>query len=68
MYTRIGIESLFTKIECDRSTIDEMLGSQQGVTDENMLLYLGIIEQKTNDLLAIWAYLNANLTKVSYSD
>lgn len=51
-----GIESLFNKINCDRSAIDDMLGAATGVTDSNMIQYLGIIEQKTNDLLAIQTY------------
>ncbi|KAH9495302.1 Outer dynein arm protein 1 [Bulinus truncatus] len=35
-----------------------MLGAAAGVTDNNMIQYLGIIEQKTNELLAIQTYLN----------
>lgn len=54
---RAGIESLFSKINCDRSAIDDMLGSTQGVTDQNMLQYLGIIEERTNQLLLTQAYL-----------
>ncbi|XP_059141450.1 coiled-coil domain-containing protein 63-like [Physella acuta] len=53
---KAGIESLFNKINCDRSAIDDMLGAATGVTDSNMIQYLGIIEQKTNDLLAIQTY------------
>ncbi len=57
IYFATGIESLFSKINCDRSAIDEMLGAQSGVTDQNMLQYLGIVEEKTNQLLLIQAYL-----------
>lgn len=53
---RRGIESLFNKINCDRSAIDDMLGAASGVTDGNMIQYLGIIEQRTNELLAIQNY------------
>lgn len=53
---RKGIESLFNKINCDRSAIDDMLGAASGVTDSNMIQYLGIIEQRTNELLAIQTY------------
>ncbi|XP_050412096.1 coiled-coil domain-containing protein 63 [Patella vulgata] len=55
---KAGIDSLFSKINCDRSAIDEMLGAATGVTDSNMLQYLGIIEQRTNELLAVRAYVN----------
>ena len=34
-----------------------MLGSKEGVTDKNMLQYLGIIEERTNQLLYIQAYI-----------
>lgn len=54
---KAGIESLFSKIGCKPDTLDDMLGSQQGVTDQNMIQYLGVIEEKTNELLQIQAYL-----------
>ena len=56
-YSCTGVESLFNKINCDRSAIDDMLGSKEGVTDKNMLQYLGIIEERTNQLLYIQAYI-----------
>ncbi len=34
-----------------------MLGAKEGVTDQNMLQYLGIIEERTNQLLYIQAYM-----------
>lgn len=55
---------MFNKINCDRSAIDDMLGAQSGVTDSNMIQYLGIIEQRTNELLAVQSYVNS---KVTYS-
>ncbi|XP_041377730.1 coiled-coil domain-containing protein 63-like isoform X2 [Gigantopelta aegis] len=55
---KAGIDSLFNKINCDRSAIDSMLGAATGVTDGNMIQYLGIIEQRTNELLAIQTYIN----------
>ncbi|XP_002733759.1 coiled-coil domain-containing protein 63-like [Saccoglossus kowalevskii] len=61
-----GIDSLFTKINCDRSTINDMLGSAAGVQDENMMMYLGIIEQKTNELLSVQAYIQAKDIDRSY--
>ncbi|KAF6036165.1 CCDC114 [Bugula neritina] len=53
---KAGVDSLFNKINCDRGAIDDMLGAQAGVSDQNMLQYLGIIEQRTNELLAIRDY------------
>lgn len=54
---RAGIESLFNKINCDKSTIDDMLGTKEGVTDQNMIQYLGVIEERTNLLLLVQQYL-----------
>lgn len=59
-----GIESLFGKINCDRSAIDDMLGAAHGVTDGNMIQYLGIIEQRTNELLAIQSYITSKVKTV----
>lgn len=53
---RAGIDSLFNKISCERTAIDDMLGAQTGVQDRNMIQYLGIIEQRTNELLSVQNY------------
>ena len=58
-----GIESLFNKINCERTAIDDMLGAQTGVTEQNMIQYLGIIEERCNLLLLIQSY--SNKQKVS---
>ncbi|CAF4165116.1 unnamed protein product, partial [Rotaria sp. Silwood2] len=56
---RTGIDSLFKKIGCDRRQIDNLLQSHEGVTEDNMLRYLGIIEERTNELLTAQATINA---------
>lgn len=57
----IGIESLFSKIGCDVSTITDMLGGHAGVTDNTVLQYLGIVEQRTNELLQLQAFIHAKV-------
>jgi hypothetical protein len=32
-----GIDSLFNKISCDKSAIENLLGSKEGITDNNMM-------------------------------
>jgi len=59
VWTGSGVGSLFGKISCDRTAIDEMLGVQEGVTDHNLLQHLGIIEERTNQLLLAQAYSTA---------
>ena len=57
----IGIDSLFKKIGCDRRQIDQLLQSNDGVTEDNMLRYLGIIEERTNELLTAQATIAAKV-------
>ena len=47
------IQSLFEKIGCQNSAGQEMLGDG-GVTESNMMQYLGIIEQRTNEILQMF--------------
>eukprot|EP01039_Chlorochromonas_danica_P009443 gene9443-10432_t len=49
-----GIQSIFTRIGATSTSVDEMLGNQ-GVTESNMMQYLGIIEQRTTEILQQYA-------------
>ena len=49
---KTAIENLFRKIRCDTQGNTEILGTQ-GVTDSNMMKYLGIIEQRANEILQL---------------
>ena len=49
-----GIHSIFQRIGASNTSVDEMLGNQ-GVTESNMLQYLGIIEQRTSEILQQFA-------------
>lgn len=51
-----GVDSLFNKINCDRSAITDMLGGKSGATDSNMMQFLGLIEQRTNELLQVHGF------------
>ena len=44
------IEALFNLLECDEEDTQELLGNA-GVTESNIMIYLGIIEQKVNEML-----------------
>ncbi|CAH2319218.1 coiled-coil domain-containing 114-like [Pelobates cultripes] len=56
---KTGIDSMFKKINCDRSILDEMLGSSSSIRETNIMQYLGLIEQKTNEILAIQSFLDS---------
>lgn len=57
-----GVDSLFNKINCDRSAITDMLGGTSGVTDANMMQFLGLIEQRTNELLQVHGFVSSKET------
>ena len=47
------VERLFKSVKCNRAAITDLLGNSAGITDENIMAYLGIIEQRTNELLQV---------------
>jgi hypothetical protein len=51
---RAGIKSAYDKLGCDTESNRELFGDQ-GVTDQNMLSYLGIVEQRANEVIAMYA-------------
>ena len=51
---KTGIHSIFSRIGCASTNVEEMLGNQ-GVTESNMMQYLGLIEQRTSEILQLYA-------------
>lgn len=51
--TKMGIQSLFYKIGCDQNDMSEFL--TENVTEANLMQYLGLIEQRCNEVLQMWA-------------
>ncbi|XP_045172856.2 coiled-coil domain-containing protein 63-like [Mercenaria mercenaria] len=54
---RVNVGILFKDANCDSSTIFETLGSEKGVTNNNILQYMGIIEQRTMELIKLQQYI-----------
>ena len=52
---KVGIQSIFIKIGCDKMPQAESLDPSEGVTEANMMQYLGIVEQRTNEILQLYA-------------
>jgi len=48
-----GIHAIFTNIGCNMSGVSEVLGTG-GVTEGNIMTYLGLIEQRTNEMLSMY--------------
>ena len=51
---KLGIHNIFQKLECDSSAMSELL-TDSSVTEANTMQFLGIIEQRTNEILQMWA-------------
>ncbi|XP_005994268.1 coiled-coil domain-containing protein 114 [Latimeria chalumnae] len=64
---KIGAESLFSKLKSERCLLDDMLGASMGVRDDNIMKYLGLFEQRTTELLAIYSYLNFKVDNKTYN-
>ena len=61
---RSGVDQLFRSIQCDSSVIQDMLGSDDRVSNKNILQYMGIIEQKTMELLQAQQYLQMKVCSI----
>ncbi|XP_039971974.1 coiled-coil domain-containing protein 114 [Xiphias gladius] len=64
---KTGVNGTFSKMECDRSVVEDMLGSSTGISENNIMSYLGLVEQKTNELLTIQAFLNSKDLEKDYN-
>ena len=61
---RSGVDQLFRSIQCDSSVIQDMLGSDDRVSNKNILQYMGIIEQKTMEFLQAQQYLQMKVCSI----
>lgn len=52
-----GIVTVFKEIHCDKSVLSQALGDNSRVNEDNILQYLSLIEEKTNELLQVHSYL-----------
>ena len=50
-----SVQSLFQKFGCSTPQVRELLGDT-GVTDQNMLRYLSMIEQRVNEILQVYSH------------
>lgn len=51
---KVGIQNIFENIGCANEHTLELVGTH-GVTESNMMQYLGIIEMRTNEILQMYA-------------
>eukprot|EP01006_Ploeotia_vitrea_P038783 TRINITY_DN66279_c6_g1_i1.p1 TRINITY_DN66279_c6_g1~~TRINITY_DN66279_c6_g1_i1.p1 ORF type:complete len:579 (-),score=104.07 TRINITY_DN66279_c6_g1_i1:1437-3173(-) len=50
---KVALESIFTKLGCSLDEMAEMLGTPH-VTETNLMTFLGIIEQRCNEMLQLY--------------
>ncbi|XP_029920369.1 coiled-coil domain-containing protein 114 isoform X2 [Myripristis murdjan] len=56
---KTGLNSILSKLECDRSVLEDKLGSSAGISESNIMSYVGLVEEKTNKLLTLQAFINS---------
>ncbi|XP_067402542.1 outer dynein arm-docking complex subunit 1 [Emydura macquarii macquarii] len=62
-----GIGLLFRKLGCKCSALDEALGGSAVVRDGNISVFLGLLEQRAHELLAMRAYLASKNYDLPYN-
>lgn len=55
------ITSIFSKMEWDCPTKEDMLDPSPELTENNIMSYLGLTEDKTTELLGIQAFLSSKV-------
>ncbi|KAF7659166.1 hypothetical protein LDENG_00002170 [Lucifuga dentata] len=58
---KTGVKSILSMMECDCSKVEDKLGSSAGITENNIMSYLGLIEHKTNELRTVQAFLSSKV-------
>ena len=48
---RAGVSEIFDNTNCSKEQIKKLLGNQNEVTNQNIMDYLSVIEEKANDML-----------------
>lgn len=56
------IEALFNLLECDEDDPSELLGNA-GVTESNLMVYLGLIEMKVTEMLQCYAIMKQEMIR-----
>ncbi|CAL8339946.1 unnamed protein product [Merluccius merluccius] len=56
---KTGVNSIFFKMDGDHLARDDLLGSTAGISENNIMTYLGLVEQKTNEMVAMQAFLRS---------
>uniref|UniRef100_A0A8C0LRM4 Outer dynein arm docking complex subunit 1 n=1 Tax=Canis lupus dingo TaxID=286419 RepID=A0A8C0LRM4_CANLU len=58
---KMDIQELFTKAQCDSTIIQDLLGVKTHMRDQDIGLFLGLIEKRLVELLTVQAYLDVQV-------
>ena len=64
---REAVREIFNRVGCNTATVRELLGDN-GVTESNLLPHLGIVEQRTTELVHVRPLMLGQTSAVSASD
>ncbi|XP_062420079.1 coiled-coil domain-containing protein 114 isoform X2 [Pungitius pungitius] len=64
---KTGVNSIFSRMDCDPSVTEDTLGSSTGSAENNVMSRLGPVEQKTIELLTIRAFLSSKDLEKDYN-
>uniref|UniRef100_A0A8C9TDR6 Outer dynein arm docking complex subunit 1 n=1 Tax=Scleropages formosus TaxID=113540 RepID=A0A8C9TDR6_SCLFO len=65
---KTGVGRMFHKLECDFSVLEDMLGSSTEIRESNIMTYLSLVENRTNDLLSMQVFLNSKNLGNNYDE
>ncbi|XP_022101119.1 coiled-coil domain-containing protein 63-like [Acanthaster planci] len=65
---KTAVDRTFRRLGCDDTAICDLLGSGRGISARNIMMYLGQIEQTTNDLMLIQHFLQLKEVHASKGD
>uniref|UniRef100_W5K8D1 Outer dynein arm docking complex subunit 1 n=1 Tax=Astyanax mexicanus TaxID=7994 RepID=W5K8D1_ASTMX len=56
---KTGVSTVLKTINFDQSMVEYLPGSSSGIRNNNIMTYLSLVEQKTNEMLTIQAFVNS---------
>ncbi|XP_038608568.1 coiled-coil domain-containing protein 114 isoform X2 [Tachyglossus aculeatus] len=63
---KAGIGAIFTRMSCDSTTLEQLLGGGTEVRDNNIGVFFALIERRLGELLTTQAFLDSKDDKANY--
>jgi len=62
---KVLIHDTFERLGCSKKALEDMLGLNVPINTDNMIVYLGQIEQRASELLNILHYVNLKVSPLA---